>query len=151
RLSVTVYGGNAALGIGPDDEAEKYWKQFAPELKNADGSWRIYRYGDGDNFWPANAPAAGPNGPCGPCSEMFFDTKPEQGAPEPVADSKDPRRYVEIGNRVFTQFNRVDVGKLESLGRQNIDVGDGLERMARVVQDKTNNFEIDLLFPIVEE
>jgi len=151
RLSVTVYGGNAALGIAADEEAEKYWKQFAPELQNKDGSWRIYRYGDKDNFWPANAPSDGPNGPCGPCSEMYFDTKPEQGAPEPVADSKDPFRYVEIGNKVFTQFNRLGVGKLEPLGRQNIDVGDGLERLARVIQGKPNNYEIDLLFPIVQE
>jgi alanyl-tRNA synthetase len=151
RLSVTVYGGNAALGIAADEEAEKYWKQFAPELQNNDGSWRIYRYGDKDNFWPANAPSDGPNGPCGPCSEMYFDTKPEQGAPEPVADSKDPFRYIEIGNKVFTQFNRLGVGKLEPLGRQNIDVGDGLERLARVIQGKVSNFEIDLLLPIVEE
>ena len=151
RLSVTIYGGNKALGIASDEEAEKFWKQFAPELKNHDGSWRIYKYGDKDNFWPASAPSDGPNGPCGPCSEMYFDTKPEQGAPEPVASSIDPFRYVEIGNKVFTQFNRVDVGQLESLGRQNIDVGDGLERMARVVQGKSTNYEIDLLLPIVEE
>lgn len=156
RMSVTIYGGNASLGIGADDEAEKYWKLTAPQLQNKDGSWRIYKYGDKDNFWPANAPTDGPNGPSGPCSEIYFDTKPEQGAPEPVADSKDPRRYVEIWNLVFTQFNRVDVGKLESLGRQNIDTGAGLERMARVIQDAAtgnvkNNYEIDLLRPIVDE
>ena len=151
RLSVTIYGGNPSLNIASDEDAEKFWKQFAPELQNADGSWRIYKYGDKDNFWPANAPGEGPNGPCGPCTEMYYDTKPEQGAPEPVADSKDPFRYIEIGNKVFTQFNRLGVGKLESLGRQNIDVGDGLERLARVIQGKSTNFEIDLLFPIVEE
>ena len=151
RLSVTIYGGNAALGIASDEDAEKFWKLNAPELQNKDGSWRIYKYGDKDNFWPASAPSDGPNGPCGPCSEMYFDTKPDHGAPEPVASSIDPFRYVEIGNKVFTQFNRVDVGQLESLGRQNIDVGDGLERMARVVQGKSTNYEIDLLLPIVEE
>lgn len=159
RLSVTVYGGNEALKIAPDEEAIKFWQASAPELRNADGSWRIYKYGDKDNFWPASAPAEGPNGPCGPCSEIYYDTKPEQGAPEPVADSKDPRRYVEIWNLVFTQFNRVDVGRLESLGRENIDTGAGLERMARVVQGNSSertrevlsNFEIDLLYPIVEE
>lgn len=151
RLSVTIYGGNTALGIAPDEEADKFWKLNAPELQNADGSWRIYKYGDKDNFWPASAPTDGPNGPCGPCSEIYYDMKPEQGTPEPVADSKDPRRYVEIWNLVFTQFNRVDVGKLESLGRENIDTGAGLERMARVVQMKSTNFEIDLILPIVEE
>jgi len=151
RISVSIYGGNPALGIGPDEEADAYWKQFAPELKNADGSWRLYKYGDKDNFWPANAPTDGPNGPSGPCSEIYYDTKPEQGSPEPVADSKDPRRYVEIWNNVFTQFNRVDVGKLVPLSQKNIDTGAGLERMARVIQGKTTNFEIDLLLPIVEE
>ena len=151
RLSVTIYGGNPALNIGPDEEADTFWKQFAPELKNADGSWRIYKYGDKDNFWPANAPTDGPNGPSGPCSEIYYDTKPEQGTPEPVADSKDPRRYVEIWNLVFTQFNRVDVGKLVPLSQKNIDTGAGLERMARVIQVKVSNFEIDLLFPVVEE
>lgn len=159
RISVTVYGGNEALKIAPDEAAVKFWQQFAPELKNADGSWRIYKYGDGDNYWPANAPMEGPNGPSGPCSEIYYDTKPEQGTPEPVANSKDPRRYVEIWNLVFTQFNRVDVGKLEPLGRENIDTGAGLERMARVIQgnasdrkgDVLNNYEIDLLFPIVQE
>jgi len=159
RISVTVYGGNDALKIAPDEAAVQFWQQYAPELKNADGSWRIYKYGDGDNYWPANAPTEGPNGPSGPCSEIYYDTKPEQGTPEPVANSKDPRRYVEIWNLVFTQFNRVDVGKLEPLGRENIDTGAGLERMARVIQgnasdrkgDVLNNYEIDLLFPIVQE
>jgi alanyl-tRNA synthetase len=151
RLSVTIYGGNEKLGIGRDDEAGECWKKSAPALRNKDGSWRIYEYGDHDNFWPADAPEQGPNGPCGPCSEIYYDMKPEQGAPEPVADSKDPTRYVEIWNLVFTQFNRVDVGKLEPLSQKNIDTGAGLERMARVIQRKAGNFEIDLLFPIVEE
>ena len=79
-------------------------------------------------------PSLGPNGPCGPCSEIYYDIKPEQGAPERVAESKDPDRYVEIWNLVFTQFNRVDVGKLEPLSQKNIDTGAGLERIARVMQ-----------------
>jgi alanyl-tRNA synthetase len=151
RLSVTIFGGDEKLGIPKDTEAEQWWKQFAPELQNADGTWRIYCYGEHDNFWPADAPSLGPNGPCGPCSELYYDTKPEQGAPEPVADSKDPRRYTEVGNQVFTQFNRLDKGKLEPLSQKNIDMGGGFERLCRVVQGKANNFEIDLLFPIVEE
>ncbi|MCY3024440.1 MAG: alanine--tRNA ligase [Planctomycetota bacterium] len=150
RLSVTIYGGNAALGIARDEEAALAWKEAAPALRNKDGAWRIYEYGDHDNFWPADAPAQGPNGPCGPCSEIYYDMKPEQGPPEPVADSKDPYRYVEIWNLVFTQFNRVDVGKLEPLSQKNIDTGAGLERIARVLQQKSNNYEIDLLFPVVE-
>jgi len=152
RLSVTVYGGNAKLGIKKDEEAIAAWQQHAPWLKDerAKGGWRIYEYGDHDNFWPADAPELGPNGPSGPCSEIYYDIKPEQGAPEPVADSKDPYRYCEIWNNVFTQFNRVDVGKLEPLPSRNIDTGSGLERVARVLQGKPNNYEIDLLFPIVQ-
>jgi alanyl-tRNA synthetase len=151
RLSVTIFGGDPALGIEKDVEAEKWWKTYAPELQNADGSWRIYEYGEHDNFWPADAPSLGPNGPCGPCSEIYYDTKPDQGAPEPVANSKDPYRYVEFWNLVFTQFNRMDVGKLEPLSQKNIDTGSGLERVARVIQNKQNNYEIDLLFPIVQQ
>jgi len=150
RLSVTIYGGNAGLGIPRDEEAGLAWKQAAPALQNKDGSWRIYEYGDHDNFWPADAPERGPNGPCGPCSEIYYDTRPGQGAPEPVADSKDSTRYVEIWNLVFTQFNRVDVGKLEPLSQKNIDTGAGLERMARVLQRVNNNYEIDLLLPVVK-
>lgn len=150
RLSVTVFAGDPKLRIEKDTEAESCWKSFAPELKNKDGSWRIYAYGEHDNFWPADAPSQGPNGPCGPCSEIYYDTKPEQGDPERVAESKDPVRYVEIWNLVFTQFNRVDVGKLVPLAQKNIDTGSGLERVARVVQKKSSNFEIDLLFPIVQ-
>ena len=151
RLSVTIFGGDPKLGIDKDTEAEKWWKTYAAELQNKDGSWRIYEYGEHDNFWPADAPSLGPNGPCGPCSEIYYDTKPEQGAPERVAESKDPTRYVEIWNLVFTQFNRLDVGKLEPLSQKNIDTGAGLERMARVLQSKVNNYEIELLFPIVQE
>ena len=150
RLSATIFGGDPKLGIEKDTEAEEWWRKSAPELRNPDGSWRIYCYGEHDNFWPADAPSLGPNGPCGPCSEIYYDTKPEQGAPERVAESQDPTRYVEIWNLVFTQFNRVDVGKLEPLSQKNIDTGAGLERIARVLQTQPNNFEIDLLFPVVQ-
>ncbi|MCW8130927.1 MAG: alanine--tRNA ligase [Planctomycetota bacterium] len=152
RLNVTVYGGNEKLGIKKDEEAIAAWKTFAPWLEDAKAKngWRIYEYGDHDNYWPADAPEQGPNGPSGPCSEIYYDMKPEQGAPEPVADSKDPFRYCEIWNLVFTQFNRVDVGKLEPLPKPNIDTGSGLERVARVLQGKPNNYEIDLLFPVVQ-
>ncbi len=151
RLSVTIFGGDPKLGISKDIEAMEAWQKTAPELQNPDGSWRIYEYGEDENFWPANAPSQGPNGPCGPCSEMYYDNKPEQGAPEPVGQSKDKFRYVEVGNQVFTQFNRLDVAKLEPLSQKNIDMGGGLERLARVVQGKSSNFDTDLFVPIVEE
>ena len=152
RISVTVYGGNKELGIQKDEEAIAAWKKHAPWLQDtrSPGGWRIYEYGDQDNFWPADAPKFGPNGPCGPCSELYYDTKPEQGSPEPVADSRDKDRYCEFWNLVFTQYNRVGVGALEPLKNKNIDTGSGLERVARLLQGKPNNYEIDLLFPVVQ-
>jgi alanyl-tRNA synthetase len=111
-----------------DKEAYEIWKDAVkiPEEK-------ILKLGEKDNFWPANAPAEGPNGPCGPCSEIFFGG----------ADG------VEIWNLVFTQFDRKDGGKLDALPNKNIDTGMGLERIARVIQGKKTNFEIDTFEPIV--
>jgi len=113
-----------------DKEAYDIWKdgvRLRPD--------RILKLGEKDNFWPSNAPDMGPNGPCGPCSEIFF------GGPD----------RVEIWNLVFTQFDRKDKGVLEPLPSKNIDTGMGLERIARVLQGKKTNFEIDSFQPIVSE
>lgn len=109
----------------------------------------IARLGDKSNFWPADAPKLGPNGPCGPCSEIFFD----QGANYPGAGKSfwaddESGRYAEIWNLVFTQFERQDDGKLVPLKAKNIDTGAGLERMACVLQNVKTNFEIDIFQPI---
>jgi len=113
-----------------DSEAYGIWRDLVkiPEEK-------ILKLGEKYNFWPSNAPSAGPNGPCGPCSEIFFGN----------ADG------VEIWNLVFTQFDRKDGGRLEPLPNKNIDTGMGLERIARVMQGKETNFEIDSFEPIVKE
>jgi alanyl-tRNA synthetase len=153
RLNVTVFGGEPSLGIPRDEEAIASWKQHAPWLKDekatagVEPGWRIYGYGPKDNFWPANAPADGPNGPSGPCSEIYYDMQPGK-PPMPVAE--DGKRYVEIWNLVFTQFNRQEGGKLVPLPQTNIDTGAGLERMARVIQGVFNNYETDLLRPVVD-
>ena len=105
-----------------DKEAYEIWRDIVKIPKE-----RILKLGEKENFWPANAPAEGPNGPCGPCSEIFFN------GPDGV----------EIWNLVFTQFDRKDGGKLEPLPNKNIDTGMGLERIARIMQGKKNNFEID--------
>ncbi|HMQ21876.1 MAG TPA: alanine--tRNA ligase, partial [Planctomycetota bacterium] len=101
------------------------------------------------NFWPAQAPSKGPNGPCGPCSEIYFDL---EGGPLPAHDglSELPRRFVEIGNCVFTQFDRQSDGSLPALPQRNIDVGLGLERITAVLQGKRSNFETDLFTPYVD-
>jgi alanyl-tRNA synthetase len=116
-----------------DEEAFNIWNReikLAPE--------RIQRFGESDNFWPANAPSQGPDGVCGPCSEIFYH--PPTGG------------EVEIWNLVFTQFNRVGdpPGNLRPLPSKNIDTGMGLERTAATLQGVDTNFHIDILRPIVE-
>ena len=124
RLTVSVYH--------EDDEAAGIW------MKDIGlGADRIERMGEDDNFWPAGAPSKGPDGVCGPCSEIFFH--PDQG------------KSVEIWNLVFTQFNRVGdpPNNLRPLPSRNIDTGMGLERTAAVLQKVDTNFHIDILKPIV--
>ena len=125
RLSVTVYV--------DDDEAAKIWQNDVGLPVN-----RIERMGEDDNFWPASAPSQGPDGVCGPCSEIFY--KDDRG------------KLVEIWNLVFTQFNRVGdpPDNLRPLPSKNIDTGMGLERTASVLQGVDTNYHIDILRPIVE-
>ncbi len=126
-----------------DEEAYNIWKDYigiSPE--------RIVRLGEDKNFWPANAPALGPDGPCGPCSEIFFDQGEARGcARENCSPACNCSRFVEIWNLVFTQFNRRGKDNLEPLPQKNIDTGMGLERIASVLQGKDTNFEIDILLP----
>ena len=129
-----------------DDEAYRIWRDLVkiPEEK-------IVKFGDKDNFWPANAIADGPNGPCGPCSEIFYDWGKSEGCKKPDCSlACDCGRFVEVWNLVFTQFNRIGPNKLEPLPQKNIDTGMGLERMAAVLQGKKTNFEIDIFEPIIE-
>jgi alanyl-tRNA synthetase len=122
RLTITVYL--------DDDEAYNIWHD---EIRVP--SARITRMGEDDNFWPAGAPTHGPNGVCGPCSEIFY-----HGAGP---------KEVEIWNLVFTQFNRVGPGQLEPLPNKNIDTGMGLERTATCLQGVSTVFETDIFQPIV--
>jgi len=127
-----------------DDEAYDIWKNVVkiPEQK-------IIRLGDKDNFWPAEAKT---KGPCGPCSEIFYDFGEAVGCKEKICDpSCSCGRFVEIWNLVFTQFNRLDDTSLEPLPNKNIDTGMGLERLAAVMQGKQNNFQTELFQPIIKE
>lgn len=125
RLSVSVYL--------DDDEAYNIWHD---EIKVP--AEKIRRLGENDNFWPAGAPSQGPDGVCGPCSEIFY---------HPTVGSE-----VEIWNLVFTQFNRVGnpPDNLRPLPSKNIDTGMGFERTAAVLQNVETNFHIDILRPLVE-
>ncbi|MDR1831492.1 MAG: alanine--tRNA ligase [Fusobacteriaceae bacterium] len=126
-----------------DDEAEDIWIRECDFPKE-----RIVRFGEEDNWW-----SAGPTGSCGPCSEIYVDLGTAYGGTENsrLGDPDCDSRFIEIWNLVFTEYNRLEDGHLEPLPKKNIDTGAGLERIAAVVQEKPNNFETDLLFPILEE
>jgi len=137
RLSVSVYQ--------DDDEAHGVWERDIGIPVE-----RIYHFDAKENFWPANAPEEGPDGVCGPCSELFYDQGEEFGCGRPQCDpSCDCDRYVEFYNLVFTQFDRRGKDNLIPLPKKNIDTGMGLERMAAVLQGVKTNFENDLFTPIV--
>ncbi|MBF2056046.1 MAG: alanine--tRNA ligase [Cyanobacterium sp. T60_A2020_053] len=121
-----------------DDEAFAIWRDEVgiPEK-------RIIPMGEEDNFWKSGA-----TGPCGPCSELYYDFKPELG--DDHIDLEDDSRFIEFYNLVFMQYNRDAEGNLAPLTKQNIDTGMGLERMAQILQQVPNNYETDLIFPIIK-
>ncbi|MEN3034306.1 MAG: alanine--tRNA ligase [Aquificaceae bacterium] len=121
RLFVSVYK--------EDEEAYKIWRE-----KIGIREEQIFKLGEEDNFWQM-----GDTGPCGPCSEIYFDRGEDK-----------EERFLEVWNLVFIQYERLADGKLISLEKPCIDTGMGLERMASVLQEKDSNFEIDLIAPIVE-
>ena len=130
-----------------DDEAYDIWFKEIKIPVN-----KIVKLGDKDNFWPAEAKTKGPNGPCGPCSEIFYDFGKHVGCGEYSCDpSCSCGRFVEIWNLVFTQFNRKEDGSLVPLPNKNIDTGMGLERLTAVMEGKQNNFETELFQPIIHE
>ncbi|MEM1172654.1 MAG: alanine--tRNA ligase [Cyanobacteria bacterium P01_H01_bin.35] len=121
-----------------DDEAFAIWRD-----KIGIPAHRIQRMGEEDNFW-----ASGPTGPCGPCSEIYYDFHPELG--DDNIDLEDDSRFIEFYNLVFMQYNRDAEGNLTPLQNRNIDTGMGLERMAQILQKVPNNYETDLIFPIIK-
>jgi alanyl-tRNA synthetase len=137
KLWVTVYQ--------TDDEAYGIW---AKEIGVPEE--RITRIGDkpgggSDNFWQM-----GETGPCGPCSEIFYDHGPEVEGGPPGTPEADGDRYIEIWNLVFMQFNRDEHGRLHSLPRPSVDTGMGLERIAAVLQGVHSNYEIDLFQDLIK-
>ena len=132
RLYVSIYE--------EDEEAFEIWNRdvgIAPE--------RIFRMGKEDNFWEHGT------GPCGPCSEIYFDRGPERGCGQPDCTvGCECDRYIEFWNLVFTQFNRQEDGTYTKLEKRNIDTGMGLERLAVIMQDVENLFEVDTIRRILE-
>ena len=120
-----------------DDDAAALW----PAVTGIPAE-RVLRLGDDTNFW-----AMGDTGPCGPCSEIFWDFGPEYGTGTPAENEE---RYLEIWNLVFMQFERSADGSMKDLPRPSVDTGMGLERMAAVVQGVYSNYDSDLFTPILE-
>jgi alanyl-tRNA synthetase len=138
KLYCTIFEGDAK--VPRDDEAERLW------IETGMPKDRIFGMGAKDNFWQM-----GDTGPCGPCSEIFYDlgieAAEEPGVDKPFPD--DEQRYVEIWNLVFMQFDRSSDGTLTPLPKPSIDTGMGLERVSAVLQGVLSNFETDLFTPLI--
>jgi alanyl-tRNA synthetase len=141
EISTKVFGlspSNLVVSVfREDEEAFAIWRDDIGIPAH-----RIQRMGEADNFW-----VSGPTGPCGPCSEIYYDFHPERGDD---IDLEDDTRFIEFYNLVFMQYNRDIDGNLTPLQNQNIDTGMGLERMAQILQKVPNNYETDLIFPIIQ-
>jgi len=124
-----------------DDESETIWREDIGVPAE-----RISRLDEEDNFW-----TMGDTGPCGPCSEIYYDHGPEIEGSPPAIGSDPGDRFVEIWNLVFTQFDRSRDGSLSPLPSPCVDTGLGLERMAAVLQDKHSTFETDLFTPLIKD
>lgn len=139
RLYATCYAGNKDLNLPPDEESYHAWERCGIP------SDRIVMLGE-DNFW-----SAGDTGPCGPCTEVFFDCGDAYGeAYKPGGHFDSERRYIEIWNAgVFMEFNRTAAGKYEPLPFKSVDTGSGLERMAMVMNGHDSVYETDLFVPLM--
>ncbi|HAI12899.1 MAG TPA: alanine--tRNA ligase [Phycisphaerales bacterium] len=136
RMHATYFEGDASEGLEPDLEAKAMWEKYLP-------AQRIHPGNKKDNFWEM-----GDTGPCGPCSEIHYDGTPDMSGGDKV-NADDPQ-VIEIWNLVFIQFNRSPSGKLESLPAKHVDTGMGFERITRLLQGKTSNYDTDVFTPIFD-
>ena len=142
RLYVTVFEGSKEDKLDFDQEAYDLWKQFVPEE-------RILRGNKKDNFWEM-----GDMGPCGPCSEIHYDGRPDEERAKVSGAScvnNDDPQVIEVWNNVFMEFNRKADGSLEKLPAQHVDTGMGFERLVRVLQHKQSNYDTDVFSPLLNK
>ena len=140
-LYATVFEGSPEEGLERDDEAASIWEQFLPKDHIINGNKH-------DNFWEM-----GDTGPCGPCSEIHVDSRPEEEkakVPGRELVNKDHPQVIEIWNLVFMQYNRKADGSLEGLPAKVIDTGMGFERLVRTLQGKTSNYDTDVFQPLIK-
>ncbi|HEV7492424.1 alanine--tRNA ligase [Baekduia sp.] len=138
RIWVTVFEGDEELGLGPDEEAIAVWEKIGVPRE------RIVLCPRSENFWQA-----GETGPCGPCSELYYDRGLEWGTEDDLPGGEN-ERFLEYWNLVFMQYNQDPVGTLTPLPNQNIDTGLGLNRMALIQQGVDSIFDTDQFVPLME-
>ncbi|GGB03570.1 alanine--tRNA ligase [Mucilaginibacter rubeus] len=141
RLYVTYFEGDEKEGLEADTETYELWKQYVAED-------HILRGNKKDNFWEM-----GETGPCGPCSEIHFDSRPDNERTEvsgATLVNADHDQVIEIWNDVFMQFNRLKGGVLQPLPNKHVDTGMGFERLVRVLQGKTSNYDTDVFQPMIQ-
>lgn len=141
RLYVTVFGGDKKDNLPVDEEAKELWKQFVSDDRIIHGVKK-------DNFWEM-----GESGPCGPCSEVHIDLRPDadvKNKPGKELVNSDHPQVVEIWNLVFIQFNRLASGALEPLPDKHVDTGMGFERLCMAIQKKTSNYDTDVFRPLMD-
>ena len=142
RLYVTVFEGDEKEGIPRSIEALACWKKLVPENHIVFGNKK-------DNFWEM-----GEQGPCGPCTEIHFDGRSDEDRkliPGETLVNKDHPEVIEIWNNVFMMFNRMQDGSLEQLPQRHVDTGMGFERLVRIIQNKSSNYDSDVFTPLIEK
>ncbi|MGN5953010.1 alanine--tRNA ligase [Sphingobacterium lactis] len=141
RLYVTIFEGDESEGLAKDTEAFDFWKEWIAEDRILLGNKK-------DNFWEM-----GDTGPCGPCSEIHYDMRPDaeraQVSGAQLVNADDPQ-VIEIWNLVFMQFNRLKDGSLKPLPAKHVDTGMGFERLVRCIQHKTSNYDTDVFQPLIQ-
>ena len=142
RLYATIFEGSEKENVERDSDAFAYWKEVIDSERILEGSKK-------DNFWEM-----GDTGPCGPCSEIHIDLRPDnerKKKPGKELVNKNHPLVIEIWNLVFIQYNRLASGQLESLPQKHVDTGMGFERLCMIVQGKFSNYDTDLFQPIIQE